>query len=738
MVLGLVLSPLLLTASLTRDSYGVPHIQASNLHDAYFFAGKACSQDRLWQMELSRRSARGRLAEVFGPSNLASDKDIALMGYTDAELETQLKGLSPSLQKAYTAYAEGVNSDIRERKQKRSLPAGYAEHGFLPEPWTKLDSAAIAVQIGRLFGAGGEGELRNYALLLYLKTQERVKDRYLDVIDDLAWQNDPSASCTVSPGDDPLVRTHPVFPTLTRAISEKHIASLPPTSTLELLPALKVASMESNRVTAEHVGVPFKVGSYCIVVAPSRSTTKEPILLSAPQMGHTSPAIIHEMSISSPAFKVAGMDVPGMPGVGIGCTPNFAWGLTSGVADTQDIFFSPRVDATSYKFGDKTEKLIEFVRTIKVKGQDPVKVTVRRTRFGPVILESRMGKVFYSKRSSHWMKEMQGWDVLLDLYKAKTMKEVFAATERISLNFNLFFAFRNGDIGWQYCGKIPVRSGDLDPRFPVPGDPQHDWKGFYNATQLPHLKNPRSGLITNWNNKPASWWPNFDTPVWGRIFRDQMLKEALPSGKISVAAVEKAAWTIARRDDVTCVQFQPWFKAALASERDHSLSGRVSNFDGWLTTGSLGAPLYLETVKQLRQEVFVPFTGNFLTDANLNMIIQPSVIWNALSNKTKFPWMGERSRDQVIQAAFDRAVTALTASQGSDPSKWTYNPGMLRFPGMDPVPYNNRGSYIQITTLGPVMNARNVVKPGVAESGAHAFDQVPLSREWKYKPMKAW
>ncbi|MCH7945454.1 MAG: penicillin acylase family protein, partial [Armatimonadetes bacterium] len=434
-LLSLVLLPQ--PGPIQRDAYGVPLITASTEEDAFYWFGRAVAEDRLWQMELSRRLARAKLAEVMGRRALASDRDVVKTGYTDEELQRQIDAMPERVRDAFQNYARGVNDTIDARKQGGTLPDGYASLGFEPTEWTPLDSAAIAVHLLRQFGRGGAGELRNYALYLYLKAQP-LGESVLDVLDDLAWQNDPRSVPTVRPEEDPLARRHPRFPAVSRRQTERHIASLPRTSLLELMPAIRMAAGTESHLMAEQIGAPTKFGSYAVVVGPDRSKTGYPLLLSAPQMGHGDPSVLHEVAIVSPGLKVAGIDVPGVPAVIVGYTPNLAWGLTSGGADIEDVFFSRLADDDTYLYGEEARPLIRIERTIRVKGSDPVTVEAVRTHHGPVVLTSRAGNAVFSVQSSFWNRELGGIVALFDLYGARDSGDVERFIAKIPVTFNFF------------------------------------------------------------------------------------------------------------------------------------------------------------------------------------------------------------------------------------------------------------------------------------------------------------
>ena len=632
-----------------RDDYGVPHIKAPTWAQAFKAAGYAVAQDRLWQLENSRRVSRGKMAEAFGPSFVASDREVLLSGYTDEEIRAQIDALNPRLKEAWESYAQGINEYINWAKAAKRLPKPYADSGLEPEPWSTLDSAAIAIRIGQLFGRGGAGEIRNMALLGYLKTQP-AKDRVLDVLDDFAWQNDPRAIPTVPSAEDPLARSFPKFFSPKRPDTERHIAQLPNANLFELLPGLRLASLEESNRVAEARNVLFKTGSYAVVVSASRSAYGWPLLLSGPQMGFTTPSIIHEMSIEAAGLSVVGLDVPGIPGVLVGHTRSIAWGLTSGVADTDDIFFSKISGSDSYSYGSETRKLVQVKRVLRVKGEEPKEVIQMRTHYGPIVVTTS-GGAYFSRRSSFAGKELQGFDALAGLWDAAGPSDIAKAVERIPLTFNIFYATSKGDIGYRYGGLVPMRAPGLDPRFPTPGEPANDWKGFVPKDRMPFLLNPKSGVIANWNNKPASWWPNFDTPAWGRLFRNERLLSNL-QGKLSIQSLESAAWNIARQDELGVV-FQSRIISALDGVRldevEGSAAAYLGAFGGMNLEGSQGATIHRATVDALREELFAQHTGTFLSPDLFRIAAQPSVMLDALEGKTT-----ERAPADYVRELFDR------------------------------------------------------------------------------------
>lgn len=713
-----------------RDSYGVPHIRAATASDAFFQAGYATAQDRLWQMEQSRRVARGKMAEAFGEKYIQSDKETLSVSYTDAELDQQFDRLKPEVQDAFSSYVRGVNAYIDQARGGGTLPSGYKDNGLDPAPWTKEDSVAIGVLLFQQFGRFGAGEIRNMALLAYLDTQAKAKDRKVDILDDFLWQNDDKAIPTVYPQDDPI-KVHPViFQPYDRNTTTKHLAMLPKVGLFDLLPGLRLSEMQESRRVAMLTSSPFKAGSYALVVSSKKSATGHPLLLSGPQMGFTNPSIVHETAIDAPGIRVDGLDVPGVPGVYVGATPYVAWGLTSGVADTDDVFFYKMVGDDSYQYGTETRKFEKVSRVLHVKGGSDQTVTQLRTLHGPVVVSSKAGQVAFVRRPASYMSELESVNAVFDLYKSRGADDAVKAMSDATMNFNFFYATSAGDVGYHYVGRVPLRASGIDPRFPTPGAPEFEWKGMVPFEQMPHVRNPKGGIIANWNNKPASWWPNGDAPAWGRVFRNAQVLAAANKESLSPRDVEMVPWTIARRSE-SFVQFEKFFKAS-ATTGPMFLQAQARAYDGNAIEGSIGGRLYSTWFSALREEIFLKTTGNFMDPSLFALAAGPTPMLAAMEKRTKVDYLQGRSALQVAQGAWERTLTKL----GEDITDIDFPVDSINIPGQKPIPYRNRGTYIQLLQMGPWgAMGRNVIPPGEAETGDHAFDQVELARAWLYKPM---
>lgn len=718
-----------------RDSFGVPIVRAATRDEAMRLMGRAVAEDRLWQLELSRRVATGRMAEMRGAPGLASDRATLALAYTDAELLRMFGRLPSSAQSAFRAYVQGINDAREQIVRENRLPPPFKDAGITPEPWKLTDTLAICVRMARLFGSGGAGELRNLGILQYLRGQRAIQGRAFEVLDDFSWQNDESSPVTLHPRDDAWRGRTPQFPNPTRAQTSTHFESLPPSSLLEILPTISLSSQEPVRLLAEKEGTLHKTGSYAVVASGRRSASGGPVLLSGPQMGHFAPSVVHEIEIDVPGYRVAGMNVPGIPGILVGRTPRFAWALTSGVADVVDIFVYPKLGEDRIKTRQGEQKLSRVNFTIPVRGSAPVTVSQARIPSGPVILDSRVGNAVYVQRAAYHGAELEGFADMLNVPEAKNPTSLDGLLKEIPLTFNFFYAFQEGTIGWRYCGRVPRRELNLDPRLPIPGHLQTGWTGFLSPGEMPSVQNPQSGVLTNWNNKPATWWPNFDTPVWGATFRQTLLDDALGRSALSGPSVMNALEQIAKMDDRTNGIFIPLLLRAAGRSGVQGLSTLLRSDEpfmrGQMLAGRAAPRLHQEFVRGLREEIFVPHVGTFVAPGALDTVAQADVIRRALARQTHFDYLAGRTPDQIADAALKRALNRL----GGDTSTWRFSVGAISIPGVDPIPYNNRGTYLQWVDFG-TRRAASVLAPGNAEFGAHSRDQVEFARHWRLKPAR--
>jgi len=724
---------------ISRDAYGVPHIYANSTRGLYYGAGYAIAQDRLWQMERNRRAATGELAEIYGKDAVASDTSARTDGYTQDELNGQFKKMGKEQQTATQAYADGVNGWIADAGDK--TPKEFEQFGISPHQWGPTDCIALAAMMSRRFGAFGEGELRNYTAYTYLQT--KLKDKAIDAIDDAAWINDPESPTTIPPEEGgPKPPTGP-----SRAITEAHLKLLPKIGLLELMAAVDDFAMVPQIEFAMGHGLYTRFGSYALAVDKAHSSTGHALLLGAPQMGWSTPQIAHEIHISGAGVDVIGMGFPGIPGVLIGHNEWLAWTTTSGLGDGADVFLE-KIDPTDpekYVYRGDSLPFETRKETILVRGGAPVEITVRRTVHGPVI--KSIGKKWaFARKSAYWDREVESFQAFMDFARAKTLKDFEKACAKVVGSHNFLAATQDGQIGYWYTGLYPIRSPKLDPRLPVPGTGEYEWTGIVPFSNLPKCINPKRGWMGNWNNKPAAWYLNSDTPVWGAVFRYKRIEDLFKAKKlISPDEIRRMVSDIATYQSDADFFTTPLFFAAKGRNLPPSEAQALRILSAWDNRemdGSAAAAIFQAYMRELRKEALMPVLGNFGSDVSFFQIAQPSYLWHVLgksSAKLNLDYLQGRTKEEVMLAAFSKAVAGIVKTLGPDVSDVSYKAGRMNLAPIPDVPYTNRGTYIMIVELeNPALRAESVLCPGQSEDplSPHYSDQRDLASWWSYKPLK--
>jgi penicillin amidase len=736
------------TVKIIRDEFGVPHVFAETLRGLYFGNGYAIAQDRLVQMEKNRRAAKGTMAEIFGPSALKRDKQTRILGYTEDERRSQFEELDYELQVALESYADGVNAYIEECLKNGSLPKWFKEMGFVPDPWEVTDSVAIGQMMAQRFGGWDGEELRNLKILSYLKKRFGDKETARKIFDDILFLNDPESPTTVPPEESlkpDKGKTPHEIPENFKIFWEMSLEEGVIERAYSVAKALDALKFDKTH------GVPTKWGSYAWVVSGSRTASGAPILVGGPQMGFGTPNIAHEIHLSGPYGNVVGMSFAGIPGVLIGHNDHLAWTTTSGIGDLADIYVE-RLDPNNkyrYFYNGRYREMDKRTELILVKGQEqPVEITVCRTIHGPVIEWDEANGIAYSKKASYWGKELDTFVAIYGFNKAQDIEEFAQYAEYITTSHNFLAATQDGDIGYWYCGWYPIRSDRSDPRLPQLGTGEYEWRGYIPFDELPHSVNPKRGYLVNWNNKPATWWDNSDTPVWGKIFRIHRIKQLIESDDLmTFEDVRDIARDIAYNDG-NADYFKPLILQAAekAEVEDPKVKMAIRYLRAWdnhATDGSVAKSILDAWLRAVREEIFLGVLGDFGDMGKFHYFLQPSLILHVLEgDKSKCPvsydYLGGRDVNEVIISALNKAVSNLEMRFGRNMFEWGYRLGRIKLDPLPPIPDANRGTYIQVVELTkPYPHGMNILPPGQSEdpNSPHYSDQRELAGWWMFKPM---
>ncbi len=538
--LGLVAPPLDAAGpeavTILRDAYGVPHVFTNGrnaLTRGFFASGYAQAEDRLFQMDIFRRAATGRLAESLGTDYLLMDEVVRRDGYTAGERAQIFRRLSARTRRTYAAFRDGVNAFIeRVTLDPTLLPFEFT--GTLPAPWTVDDSVAFAILAFRSTGANGGQEALNAALLLDLL------DRFPEaeargIFDDAVWVEDPAAPVTIAPGEsvthvarpDPITKFAPAQLDLVRSYAA---------SVRQAAAELRAEQGLFGALGAE-LGVPVPLrrhASNAILVSPQLSASGVPLFLGGPQSGLNAPSFFWEMGLHTGTYEAEGVNAPGTPGVLIGRGRGFAMSLTSGILDNVDTYLEeldPH-DPNRYLHRGRSRPFERRNETIHVNGAPDVVLEVLRTVHGPVFYIDRTAGVAFSRRAAFLQQEAAAMATVTDLGFVHSLRQFRRLADRVAMSFNLHYADDAGNIAYFHRGVFRRRPPQTDPRLPLDGSGQMEWGAHGPASQMPTAINPARGYITNWNNKPITGWSAGEQrELWGVVDRVQTFLDALEAAK---------------------------------------------------------------------------------------------------------------------------------------------------------------------------------------------------------------
>jgi penicillin amidase len=610
-----------------RDRWGIPHIYAKHAHDLFFAQGYVHAQDRLWQMELSRRTASGRLSELFGERTLQTDRFLRTIGLRRIA-EATIHGLTAESREILEAYAQGVNAFINGPTGR--LPIEFVLLRFRPEPWTPIDSLAYGKLMGWLLGGDWRSEI----------LRQQLYARF---------------------GDEAFTRLMPDYPADAPII----VPSVIGTSVLErgLSPALR-----------DPMASPPGIGSNNWVVGGSQTDTGGPLLANDPHLEAAMPSVWHIMHLSGAGYDVAGATFPGVPGVIVGHNRDVAWGVTNANPDVQDLFvirFHPN-DPTRYLDRGEWVPARMIREAITVKGRrSPFVEQVRWTRQGPVIntvvrgLERTLALRWTGQDSS------TVFDAVDAVNRATTWGEFRNALrlwDTPSLNF--VFAHRNGEIGYQMPGRVPIRergSGGV----PAPGwSREFDWKHQAVAFEQLPVRHARDGTIITANNRVApAGYPHFLGREWDAGFRARRIAEMLDQGKASIDGFRRI------QADVTSLPGRAVVAALKSIKIDdpalQPFANELLQWDGVLDAGSRPAAVYEALVSALLVELFKGPLDDAAFARYLRHRDAPMLSLLALLQEPDSGWW-RGNRDEMVTTALREAIRDLTRRLGPSHDQWRW------------------------------------------------------------------
>jgi penicillin amidase len=468
-----------------RDDFGAPHIFAVDTEGLYYGYGYASAQDRLFQLDMLRRTYWGRVSEVHGAKFLEFDKAMRRDNLTRAQVKDQISGLDRHYQVILRAFADGMNTYMTEAAADPGgkLPAEFKNFGIEPETWKDEDVAAVFLSVMGVF-MDFSRELENKALLDSLvKRHGDKKGRAL--FSEVVMGNDPDAYTTISAGTPAPA---PAKKKATNSLPSLSIAR----EILDESRALRSAYTELGLTPPEEA----PSASYAFLVSAKKSASGNALLMGGPQFSFHLPSDLYEVGLHGPGIDAVGSTLTGYPFIMFGQTERTAFSSTAGVDNITD-YFEEKLNPGNprqYWFMGKWRPMEQRKEIFKVKGEDPKEATFYYTVHGPVIKMDEAKGIAYTKQLSCKEDYLSGFVSFYELMKAQTPEEFKKAAALSSLSVNVYFADTAGNIGYFHQGKYPKRSAKANPLFPAPGTGEYEWQGFHSTAQNPHVIIPASAF----------------------------------------------------------------------------------------------------------------------------------------------------------------------------------------------------------------------------------------------------
>jgi penicillin amidase len=598
--------------TITRDAHGVPQIEAKTDADAFFAIGYVHAEDRLWQLEVQRHLAQGRLSELFGSASVSQDVWFRSLGLY-ASAKTAWPALSKEAQGALTAYTAGINAAIAAQ---RSLPVEFTMLQVKPEPWTVYDSLAWIKVFALNLGVNFNSEVNRLIVQPALSAQQ---------LKTLLPEYDSTAPITV-----------------------RNMAKAP--QVREGLGALVAFQKDALQHGLGLGGM--GIGSNAWVVSGKLTGGKGALLANDPHLNLQMPSLWYVVSARGARLNVTGMSMVGLPLVIFGHNDQIAWGGTNMMADAQDLYFErpDPTDPTRYELNGKMVPFTTRTETITIrpdmpaflsKDIKPIRIAVRSSVHGPIV--SDQFHVFDQPMALRWTALDAGDTSFEAFYKLNYATDWAgfnaALAKHVAPALNMVYADRQGNIGYLGAGRVPVRQAGRGAVPSAGWSGAAEWTGYIPFDQLPRAYNPPAGYIVTANNRIVDdSYPYFISDDWAPPARarriENLLQEHLARNK--VLGARDMEQIQADTVDLDALAMLPELRQLKpANEEQARALAYLKAWDGDMNTDSQAAAIFSFWMRHLRAQLFAAGPGDFWNRPEQRQAIR------ALSERVEFAAMGK-------------------------------------------------------------------------------------------------
>jgi len=627
-----------------RDELGNPHIYAQTDHDLFFAQGYVHAQDRLWQLEFNRRIAPGRLSEILGDAALENDRYLRTLGMGRAA-QAEAGRLDAESSAVLDAYAAGINAYLAEG---HPLPIEFTILGVKPEPWMPADSIGWGKVIAWDLGNNRNQELFRVDLIARM-------------------------------GEDKAKALTPTYPANAPLIVARDVD----------YSALSTRILPVDRAIGAWLAPSgLGLGSNNWVVDGTHSTTGKPLLANDPHLAITMPSTWYEVGLHCVElterchYQAAGVSFPGTPAVIIGHNPWIAWGATAPLYDVQD-WYIEKVNPDNphqVEYQGRWEDVQVLREEIRIKGQaTPEILEVRVTRHGPIMSEV-MGDTTQTL-ALRWaaLDYSPLFPAVLAVDRARNWNEFRAALSQwTSAGQNFVYADREGNIGYQLSGQVPIRAKG-NGLLPVPGwTGEYEWTGTIPFDDMPTGFNPPRGYFLSANNQPVGDdYPYLLGYDWDNGYRARRIEELITAKPVlspeDLQAMHADTLSIPPRE------ITPYLVRIQSTDsRVQALVDRLKGWDYRCTWDSVECTIFQDNMAFLLRAVYGDDLGDELIDPYMEEEWAIPLLVESLPDPNA-SWFDDittadqvETRDEVLTLALTRAAADLEERLGPNPDKWQW------------------------------------------------------------------
>ncbi|WP_294768147.1 penicillin acylase family protein [uncultured Rhodoferax sp.] len=641
----LELSKLNAPVDVRYDERGVPHIRAQNQTDLYRALGYVHAQDRLFQMEMVRRLAKGELSEVLGPKLLDTDKLFRTLGIGErAKAVVAAMDMKSPANQMLLAYLDGIN----QYQDSRRAPIEFDILGIPHQPFTPEDTVAVSGYLAYSFAAAFRTEP------VMTQIRDKLGPDYLRIFD-IDWHPEGVITPPTQVSDGAW-----------RSLA--HIAQVSQD-------AMDIAS------------VPLLEGSNAWAIAGRRTASGRPLLAGDPHIAYSVPAVWYEAHLSAPDFELYGHFQALSPFALLGHNMDFGWSLT--------MFQNDDVDLVAEKLNPQNPNQVwanqqwvdlqVHTETIRIKGSPPAKLVLRRSPHGPIINDAFPDVLDDTPIAMWWAfleTENPAIQAFYELNRADTRDKAREAASKVHApGLNIVWANAKGDIGWWAAAKLPQRPEGVNPTFILDAAKGEAEKpGFYAFLFNPQEENPARGYIMSANHQPQ---PKSGVPVPGYYNladRGQRLDAVLSKPNVRWDSAAAQALQLDNSNGYAPRVLRtllPLLDAVVTDPNDKAFLEPLTKWDGNYTQDSIAPTLFT----QLMYEIAKAAMTDELGEAGFKNLLRTRVLEGALPaliEDANSPWWDNRrtkaaeSRYEIVRQAWANTLKRLQELYGTSLLDWRW------------------------------------------------------------------